>query len=73
MDSKGKNILLSGLHTGFFSGGGGGGGGGGRDLYFVCMCMRHCYAYTNAVITNDIFLLVYVILILCCIHNSIVL
>ena len=47
---KSANILaIEGLHTGFFSGGGGGGGGGGisQMIYFVCVYMRHCHAYTS--------------------------
>ena len=58
------------LHTGFFSGGGGGGAGWRDDLTDdLRMYMHHCHAYilvnksyNNAVITNNFFLLVYVII-----------
>ena len=30
--------------------------------YFVCVYMRRCHAYTKAVITNNVFQLVYIIL-----------
>ena len=64
-----SKVLSTGLHTGFFSGGGGGGGGRGDLTDDLCMYMRRCHAYilvnksyNNAVITNDCFLLVYVII-----------
>ena len=59
---------FAGLHTGFFSGG----GGGGDLTEDLRVYMRRCHAYNilvnkshnNAVITNDFFLLVYVIILL---------
>ena len=58
-----RQIHQPGLHTGFFSGG----GGSHRCSFFVCICtaaMRTLVnkSHNNAVITNDVFLLVHVII-----------